>query len=37
MITVTDNAKDKIIELRTKEGKADNHNIRVAVQGGCSD
>ena len=37
MITVTDSAKDKIIELRTKEGKNDNHNIRVAVQGGgCS-
>ncbi len=37
MITVTDNAKDKIVELRTKEGKADNQNIRVAVQGGgCS-
>ncbi|MFT7150936.1 MAG: iron-sulfur cluster assembly protein [Nonlabens sp.] len=37
MITVTDTAKDKIVELRTKEGKGDNQNIRVAVQGGgCS-
>lgn len=37
MITVTDNAKNKIEQLRTQEGKADNQNIRVAVQGGgCS-
>ena len=37
MITVTENAKNKIVELRTKEGKTDNHNIRVAVEGGgCS-
>jgi len=37
MITVTDNAKDKIEQLRAQEGKADNQNIRVAVQGGgCS-
>ncbi|MFY0593591.1 HesB/IscA family protein [Roseivirga sp.] len=37
MITVTDTAKNKIVELRTKEGQADNSNIRVAVQGGgCS-
>lgn len=37
MITVTDTAKNKIVELRTKEGKEDNQNIRVAVQGGgCS-
>ncbi len=37
MITVTDTAKDKIVELRSKEGKGDNQNIRVAVQGGgCS-
>ena len=37
MITVTDIAREKIIELRSKEGKTDNHNIRVAVQGGgCS-
>ena len=37
MITVTDSAKNKIVELRAQEGKNDNHNIRVAVQGGgCS-
>lgn len=37
MITVTDTAKNKIVELRTKEGKGDSQNIRVAVQGGgCS-
>lgn len=37
MITVTDTAKNKIVELRTKEGKEDSQNIRVAVQGGgCS-
>ncbi|MCO6358600.1 iron-sulfur cluster assembly protein [Roseivirga pacifica] len=37
MINVTDIAKEKIFELRAKEGKTDNHNIRVAVQGGgCS-
>jgi len=37
MISVTDKAKDKIIELRQKDQLADDHNIRVAVQGGgCS-
>lgn len=37
MITVTDTAKDKIVELRSKEGQAADSNIRVAVQGGgCS-
>ena len=37
MIKVTDIAREKIVELRSKEGKTDNHNIRVAVQGGgCS-
>lgn len=37
MITVTDTAKDKIVSLRQAEGKTDDHNIRVAVQGGgCS-
>jgi iron-sulfur cluster assembly protein len=37
MITVTEKAKDKIVELRAKEGFTDNHNIRVAVEGGgCS-
>jgi iron-sulfur cluster assembly protein len=37
MISVTDRAKNRIVELRVQEGKSDNHNIRVAVQGGgCS-
>ncbi|HMR56219.1 MAG TPA: iron-sulfur cluster assembly accessory protein, partial [Cyclobacteriaceae bacterium] len=37
MITVTDKAKDRIINLRKEEGKSDNHNIRVSVRGGgCS-
>ena len=34
MITVTDKAKDRIINLRKEEGKSDNHNIRVSVRGG---
>lgn len=37
MINVTDKAKEHIIELRAKEGHSENHNIRVAVEGGgCS-
>lgn len=37
MISVTEKAKDKIIELRTQEGKNDAPNIRVSVKGGgCS-
>ncbi len=37
MITITDKAKTRIVELRSEEGKNDNHNIRVSVQGGgCS-
>ncbi len=37
MISVTEKAKNKITELRSQEGKTDNHNIRVAVKGGgCS-
>lgn len=37
MISVTDKAKDQIVEIRKKEGYSDNHNIRVAVKGGgCS-
>ena len=37
MINVTEKAKERIISLRKEEGKTDNHNIRVAVQGGgCS-
>lgn len=36
-IGITDIAKDKIVEFRQKEGHTNNHNIRVAVQGGgCS-
>ncbi len=36
-ISITDKAKDKIVEFRQKEGHTTNHNIRVAVQGGgCS-
>ena len=37
MISVTDKAKERIIELRSKEGFTDEYNIRVAVEGGgCS-
>ncbi len=37
MISITDKAKNKIVELRSQEGKTENHNIRVAVKGGgCS-
>ena len=37
MITVTEKAKDKITELRQKDGTGREQNIRVAVQGGgCS-
>ena len=37
MVTVTSIAKDKIVELRQKEGKSLNDGIRVAVEGGgCS-
>lgn len=37
MITVTDKAKEKIIELRAKDGLAPNNNVRVSVKGGgCS-
>lgn len=37
MVTVTDIAKSKIVELKAKEGKNDTHGIRVAVEGGgCS-
>jgi iron-sulfur cluster assembly protein len=37
MVSVTDKAKDKIVELRQKDGLNDNYAIRVAVQGGgCS-
>jgi iron-sulfur cluster assembly protein len=37
MISVTDKAKSKIIELRSQEGKTTDPNIRVSVKGGgCS-
>ena len=37
MITVTDKAKDRILELRKEEGHPDAANIRVSVKGGgCS-
>ncbi|NJM25404.1 MAG: iron-sulfur cluster assembly accessory protein [Bacteroidia bacterium] len=37
MITVTEKAKERIIELRGQEGRTVAHNIRVSVKGGgCS-
>jgi iron-sulfur cluster assembly protein len=37
MISISDKAKDKIIELRQKDGHDADSNIRVAVKGGgCS-
>lgn len=37
MITVTEKAKERIIELRQQEGRTTEHNIRVSVKGGgCS-
>ncbi|UBM60367.1 iron-sulfur cluster assembly accessory protein [Marinilongibacter aquaticus] len=37
MVKVTEQAKNKIIELKAKEGKDATHGIRVAVHGGgCS-
>lgn len=37
MISVTDKAKERIINLRVEEGKSEQHNIRVSVRGGgCS-
>lgn len=37
MITVSDKAKEKIIQLRREEGHSNDSNVRVAVQGGgCS-
>jgi iron-sulfur cluster assembly protein len=37
MVTVTDQARDKIIELKQKEGKTSDYGIRVSVEGGgCS-
>lgn len=37
MISVTDKAKERILELRQEEDHSDNHNVRVSVKGGgCS-
>ncbi|MDZ4716105.1 MAG: iron-sulfur cluster assembly accessory protein [Cytophagales bacterium] len=37
MISVTDKAKERIIELRKQEGREPTNNIRVSVKGGgCS-
>lgn len=37
MITITDNAKNKLIELRQEEGHNKDYNVRVSVKGGgCS-
>jgi iron-sulfur cluster assembly protein len=37
MITVSDTARTKIVELKTKEGVTEDFKIRVAVKGGgCS-
>ena len=37
MIEITDEAKNKIFQLRKDEGKTTDHNIRVSVKGGgCS-
>jgi iron-sulfur cluster assembly protein len=37
MITVTDKAKERIVELKKEENRPAEHNIRVSVKGGgCS-
>ena len=37
MISITEKARKKIVELRKEEGRTDEHNIRVSVKGGgCS-
>ncbi len=37
MVTITDKAKQRIVQLRKEEGKSEEHNLRVSVQGGgCS-
>jgi iron-sulfur cluster assembly protein len=37
MITVTDKAKEHVLQLRAKEGNGEDYNIRVSVEGGgCS-
>ncbi len=37
MISVSESAKNRIVEIRSKEGYSHEHNIRVSVKGGgCS-
>ncbi|GIV39424.1 MAG: iron-sulfur-binding protein [Thermonema sp.] len=37
MVTITDKAKEKLIQLRAGEGKDESYHLRVAVKGGgCS-
>ena len=37
MITISDKAKERIIELKKEEGREEQENIRVSVKGGgCS-
>ncbi|MCK5105537.1 MAG: iron-sulfur cluster assembly accessory protein [Cyclobacteriaceae bacterium] len=37
MIQITDKAKKKLIQLKKEEGHPNDHNVRVAVEGGgCS-
>lgn len=37
MVTITDKAKDRIVELRGEEGMDSTYNVRVSVKGGgCS-
>ena len=37
MITISNKAKEQIMELRQKEGHTEAHNVRVSVKGGgCS-
>jgi Fe-S cluster assembly iron-binding protein IscA len=35
MISVTEKAKERILNLRTEEGRGHEQNIRVSVQGGA--
>lgn len=37
MVTITDKAKEKLLQLRAGEGKDESYHLRVAVKGGgCS-
>jgi iron-sulfur cluster assembly protein len=37
MVSVSDKARERIVELREREGRDDEHHIRVSVEGGgCS-